>query len=132
MKTSIYKTCTLFRVLIPLLLLALYFPGCTPAREIVTQPDVSASSDFDRYFPAILGDYLSYKTPKAIAVARGPDGRFAFAYRIMAGSRDAAVERAMDECRKRAGWLGIEAPCKLYAVDNEVVEDGGPEEMEKD
>jgi hypothetical protein len=52
--------------------------------------------------------YLAAKSPKAVALGSG--GRLGYA------SGDDAMSKALGFCQRRTGL-----PCKLYAVDNDVV-----------
>jgi len=97
-------------------------------RETMADISDTPENDFDRYFPEILGDYLTYSKHKAIAVARGSDGRFVFAYSVAQRSVDGARMRAESECQKRAGWFGIDGQCMLSAVDNNIVDNRNTEQ----
>jgi len=94
--------------------------GCAPTHE-VSVPATLEQNDFERYFPAIYGDYLTWKPNKAIAVALGADGRFAFGYSQSRRSEQSAIDAALLECGKRAGWRNIKVPCMIYAVNNKKV-----------
>jgi hypothetical protein len=62
---------------------------------------------------AEYGDYLEETLPKAFAIS--PD-KSHFAWGSTAQGTTEAINRALTRCAEAAG-----APCRLYAVDNEVV-----------
>ena len=106
---------TLLILLSPMLLFA-----CSRTQQVAVVEEAQTSC-FEAYFPAIFGDYLSYPTHKALAVARSADGRFVFAYRTTQRSKERAISATLDECHKRSRWLGLGVDCEVYAVDNEFV-----------
>ena len=77
--------------------------GAGKAVDIAAVPMISARQREDVY-----QKFLSVKLPKAVAIGSG--GRIGFA------SGDDAMSSALGFCQRRTGQ-----PCKLYAVDNDVV-----------
>ena len=109
------------RISVTLAAVAITLAGCSSSNELVSDSPLPQHSDFEVYFGSILGDYMSYKTHKALAVAVEADGKFVFAYEINARNEEVATGIAMQECGKRAGWFAFKAKCSLYAVDNQVI-----------
>jgi len=77
--------------------------GAGKAIDVAAVPMISARQREDIY-----QRFLSAKSPKAIAIGSG--GRMGFA------SGDDAMSNALGFCQRRTGQ-----PCKLYAVDDDVV-----------
>jgi dienelactone hydrolase len=77
--------------------------GAGKAVDVAAVPMISVKQREDIY-----QKYLAIKSPKAIALGSG--GRVGY------GSGDDAMSNALGFCQRRTGQ-----PCKLYAVDNDVV-----------
>ena len=77
--------------------------GLGKALDVAAVPLISAKQR-DESYPK----YLAAKSPKAVALGSG--GRLGYA------SGDDAMSKALGICQRRTGL-----PCKLYAVDNDVV-----------
>lgn len=69
--------------------------------------------------PDLLEEYWTYRPHKAIAVAYADSGRWTYGYGYGFQTPEGAAERALAECRSAAERRGIEAPCRLLAVDDE-------------
>jgi hypothetical protein len=76
----------------------------------------------DLSFEELLARYRGLEPVRALAVARDPNG--AWAYGVSDGnlSQKSATERALRECRRSAADAGIRADCRLYAIGDERVE----------
>lgn len=84
-----------------------YFNGTGPARNLGAR------------FPDLLQEYWTYGPHKALAVAHDTPARWTYGYAHGYPSRDCAAERALQECRAAAERRGIDAPCRLVAVDDQ-------------
>jgi hypothetical protein len=76
----------------------------------------------DMSFEELLAKYRGLEPVRAMAVARDPDG--AWAYGVSDGnlSQTGASERALRECRRNAADAGVRADCRLYLIGDEAVE----------
>lgn len=72
--------------------------------------------------PDLLEEYWTYSSHKAIAVAYDDSVRWTYGYSYGHPSRDAAVARALQGCRTAAEQRGVEAPCRIVAIDEQGAE----------
>lgn len=84
-----------------------FYNGAGPARSL--------SSDL----PAILDEYWTYRSHKALAVAYDSTTRWTYGYAYGFGSREHAIERALEHCRAAAARRQIVAPCRTIAADDQ-------------
>jgi hypothetical protein len=68
-----------------------------------------------------LKRYREMASRKAMAVAGDVGGRYVIGYSHAYPTTDMAIESALEFCEQRRVERRIEAECRIYAVDDEVV-----------
>jgi hypothetical protein len=66
----------------------------------------------------LLDEYRSFRPHKAIAMAQDPAGRLAYGYAFGRSTPAEAADGALAQCRTWAEQQGIQAECRLVAVDD--------------
>lgn len=84
-----------------------YFNGSGPARSLAVG------------LPAVLEEYWTFKSHKALAVAYDSAARWAYGYASGHRSTDTASQSALEQCKANAARRQIVAPCQLVAKDDE-------------
>jgi len=74
-------------------------------------------------FGEVVHHYRTLGSSKALALATEANGRWAYGARFAGGSREQAIEHALQACRNRARAGGMRARCLLFAVENEPAEE---------
>ncbi len=70
--------------------------------------------------------YLGLEDSKALVLAGDLEGRFVFGYAYDLPDVESAEERAHLECSVRREVRSIEAPCRTYAIGDELAEPSAP------
>lgn len=70
-------------------------------------------------FGEVVRHYRTLEPPKALALATEANGRWAYGARFTSGSREQAIEGALEACRSKARSGGMRAHCFPFAVENE-------------
>jgi hypothetical protein len=78
---------------------------------------------FRREFRVAFQEYRQFEPEKALALARGEDGRWAYGYARGHESQMQAVNAAEEQCERRRARYGVEANCQTYAVGSEITGD---------
>ncbi len=86
-----------------------YFNGSGPARSLAEG------------LPAVLEEYWTFKSHKALAVAYDSAERWTYGYAFGHRSTDTASQRALEQCKAAAARRQVVAPCQLVAKDDEGV-----------
>jgi hypothetical protein len=68
--------------------------------------------------------YRDLEPEKALAVAGDVDGAYASGFAFGKASRHEAEQGALEDCARRRADRRLDAPCRLYAVGDEIVADG--------
>ncbi len=82
-----------------------YYNGSGPARSLA------------RGLPAILEEYWTYRSKKALAVAYDSASMWTYGYTFGYPTADAAVAAALEQCKASAVRRKITAPCEIVASD---------------
>ena len=72
-------------------------------------------------FLQVFKDYQGRPEHKAMALAMDAKGRFAHGVAARASTQAEANQEALAECARFTGQGGLQAPCRLYAVGDQVV-----------
>ena len=75
---------------------------------------------FRTQFEAQWSAYLGMAPQKAMAIAGDIDSQYVLGYSHAYPTEDSAIDEALEACEERRTDRRIEAPCKLYAVDDEL------------
>lgn len=78
---------------------------------------------FKRKFRTVFAQYRQYETEKALALANGEDGNWAYGYARGQESQMQAVNAAKEQCERRRARYNVQAQCQTYAVGNEITGD---------
>ena len=68
-----------------------------------------------------LNEYSEYQEYKALSLAVGSKGKYAYGYSNGQPNQKKAIDRALHECQKRLTIYKVDSDCKLYAIGNKVV-----------
>jgi hypothetical protein len=74
-------------------------------------------------FGEVVRHYRTLASKKALALATEANGRWSYGVRFASGSREEAIEEALEGCRARARSGGMRARCLLFAIENDPAPD---------
>ena len=69
----------------------------------------------------LWGQYAALAPMRALAIAGDPDRLWVGAAAGGAEAQHDASDRALEECRRRRAERRMQAPCRLYAVGDEIL-----------
>ena len=83
---------------------------------------IGCSPVFEKRFPDIYGQYTSFQSQKALAVAWGSNGGYAYGYGYGAKTIKEAKEQAMFQCNARRKVYQLDTECEIYMVNDRKVD----------
>jgi hypothetical protein len=82
-----------------------------------------AEQAFRRSFRVAFERYQRYEPSKALVLAHGDGGQWAYGYARDQNGQMQAINAAKQRCRRERARYGVEAPCRTYAIGDEITGD---------
>lgn len=82
-----------------------------------------AERAFEQKFRMVFAQYRQYEAEKALALANGEDGNWAYGFARGQESQMQAINAAKEQCERRRARYNVQAQCQTYAVGSEITGD---------